>query len=202
MPLVEVKDRATNLSNSGGMFWWEQMKWSELRQVKSELNNNPNFRKGSIVYLTIQGTRYGEVREQVEELFRQLDEGLHPDWLEEYGFSELVKQCYGEIMANRGDQHFTKVPHRFLDEGLAELSGSELKVLLAFGKWAGFHNGETFVSLARIAAMTGIDKRHLHIQVRSLTQKGFLVDIGKHSSGTRIRQVNFTPEVLEGKLDG
>jgi len=71
---------------------------------------------------------------------------------------------------------YTFVPNVYFDEHLAELSGAEIKVLLAITRRTfGEQKESDEISLSQFERMTGLDRKSVIAGLRGLIQRGLVV---------------------------
>jgi len=71
---------------------------------------------------------------------------------------------------------YVPIPNVYFDEYLAELSGAELKVLLAIlRRTVGWRKESDAISLSQLEQMTGLDRKSVIAGLRGLTERGLIV---------------------------
>ena len=96
---------------------------------------------------------------------------------------------------------FVPIPNAYIDRYLADLSGAEVKVLLAIlRRTAGWRKESDEISLSQIEKMTGLDRKSVIAGLRGLLKRGLIAQT-KDSAGSRAASYTcVVPSSTGGKI--
>jgi hypothetical protein len=102
--------------------------------------------------------------------------------------------CTGVEQKQPASGYHYNVPFEFTDNIIRDnLTFGDVKILLRFMKYADFETGITWVSNKRITEEVKISQYTMARAMVKFKKLGYVVDKGKHASGTRYRVINLNP---------
>jgi len=167
------------------------MDWNELRQIQKEINMNP-YIQGCFEGTPIPAGAWVGIQNSLERLVYWLEEH-RSEWRGECGLSDQTIKFLETKLSQVVNNLYTMLPLSFLDNGFKALTHLEWKVFTALLRFANVKTLQTFVSNKKVAALAGVSVKHIHESIGGLRKKGLVQNLGKHSSGTYVRQLSFSP---------
>lgn len=166
-----------------------EINWDELRALAKRINEILSPLAGGR-QLVICNTRQHAYR-CIKSAFDQMAANRPEDWKTRYGIPAQAIELYESFIEEQigAPRRFIQVSHRFIEEELDGLTKGVIKLLFTFARYADFNNGETFVSNQKVAETANISFRNIDKMISLLKEKGFLINLRRHRSGTWVRKV-------------